>query len=127
MKNYFAVFLLPLSLFTWWWAVGLNRAATSTLFETSSGSNGPSVLHGDMLLERQQSLKQKAEGPFPSNKADNIFYFVHISDVHVSKFYTTGGIQHLRTFLNTTLKVVDPSFVLVTGGNDTHAEHIQRH
>ena len=47
--------------------------------------------------------------------ADSLFYFLHITDIHVSKFNRGHGLDHLRFFLQDTIPLIDPQFVTVTG------------
>eukprot|EP00158_Paraphelidium_tribonemae_P007390 Partr_v1_DN28229_c1_g1_i1_m76306 putative transmembrane protein 62 len=48
------------------------------------------------------------------SEPDNIFYFMQVSDLHVST-YKPKYLERLRIFLNTTLPTVKPSFVFATG------------
>ncbi|RKP11853.1 Metallo-dependent phosphatase-like protein, partial [Piptocephalis cylindrospora] len=45
----------------------------------------------------------------------NLFTFIHISDIHVSRFHKAGGRAHLAHFLRHTLRRHGPAFVVATG------------
>ena len=51
----------------------------------------------------------------PSNKLDNIFWFVQISDIHISLYHDPNRISDLRKFLKNDIDTIDPAFILVTG------------
>lgn len=53
--------------------------------------------------------------PPPGAKMERLFWFVQISDIHISSFDEGWGRQHLELFLNSTLKLVKPLFVAATG------------
>ncbi|CEI92682.1 hypothetical protein RMCBS344292_06935 [Rhizopus microsporus] len=46
---------------------------------------------------------------------DRLFYFVQISDLHISKFQSKGHTTHFLHFLQSVLPVIRPEFVVVTG------------
>ncbi|KAJ3380329.1 Transmembrane protein 62, partial [Lobulomyces angularis] len=50
-----------------------------------------------------------------TNENRNIFTFVQISDIHISKFLKKGHISHLIQFLESELPLINPEFVIVTG------------
>lgn len=45
------------------------------------------------------------------------FVFMQISDLHLSKFRDYGQAEDLQTFCKTTLKTINPEFVIVTGND----------
>ncbi|KAI7897094.1 Metallo-dependent phosphatase-like protein [Mucor mucedo] len=49
------------------------------------------------------------------DSAANIFYFIQVSDLHISKFQPKGHTIHFLHFLQSTLPVIKPEFVVVTG------------
>ena len=61
------------------------------------------------------SNKKKPVPPFPSDKFDNLFWFVHISDIHISIYVDPQRIVDFQEFCQNTLKVIKPDVVLVTG------------
>lgn len=81
-------------------------------------------LHEDSLMHL--NLRQAKPGPLPSashpssniqlgDKADNMLHFMHITDIHISKFNKVGGLTHLQSFLKNELPLVAPDLVLCTG------------
>eukprot|EP01137_Pigoraptor_chileana_P034491 Opistho-2@27122 len=48
-------------------------------------------------------------------KDEKLFWFVQVSDIHLSKFREPERGTDLRRFIERTLPVVDPAFVIVTG------------
>ncbi|KAI8991171.1 Metallo-dependent phosphatase-like protein [Mycotypha africana] len=49
------------------------------------------------------------------DKAEGLFYFVQLSDLHLSKFQAKGHTIHFLHFLQSILPVIQPEFVVVTG------------
>ncbi|KAK4509571.1 ribosome biosynthesis protein nip7 [Mucor velutinosus] len=47
--------------------------------------------------------------------SDNMFYFVHATDLHLSRFRPKGHTYHFLHFIQSILPVVKPEFVVVTG------------
>ena len=55
--------------------------------------------------------------PYPGGKLDRIFWFVQLSDLHLSVATDPGRSRaaDLRRFCEVTLEILSPAFVLVTG------------
>ncbi|KAI9271533.1 Metallo-dependent phosphatase-like protein [Phascolomyces articulosus] len=49
------------------------------------------------------------------DKNSDIFYFVQISDLHISKFKNQGHTNHFIQFMNSFLPMIKPELVVVTG------------
>jgi hypothetical protein len=79
----------------------LNSASTATAWSKEDSS--------------QAQTKRQADAPWPDHRSANLIYFIQISDIHVSVFKKKGSQHHLREFLKSTLPMVDPAFVIVTG------------
>jgi hypothetical protein len=50
-----------------------------------------------------------------SSTPDGMFYFVQISDLHISAFRNSLGLDNLRSFLSIELPLLSPEKVIVTG------------
>ncbi|KAI7903330.1 Metallo-dependent phosphatase-like protein, partial [Cokeromyces recurvatus] len=50
-----------------------------------------------------------------SNETNKLFYFIQLSDLHISKFQPKGHTIHFLHFLQSALPVIKPEFVVVTG------------
>ncbi|ORX82543.1 Metallo-dependent phosphatase [Anaeromyces robustus] len=65
------------------------------------------------------------------NKPTNIFYFVQITDIHISEVNKYGHFAHLKFFVENVLPIISPKFVFVTGdivdaGGTNHMPAIQK-
>ncbi|KAI9483663.1 MAG: hypothetical protein EXX96DRAFT_151121 [Benjaminiella poitrasii] len=48
-------------------------------------------------------------------ESNNIFYFVHVTDLHLSRYRPKGHTYHFLHFIQSILPIVKPEFVVVTG------------
>ncbi|KAI8870900.1 hypothetical protein GQ42DRAFT_121589, partial [Ramicandelaber brevisporus] len=55
------------------------------------------------------------DGVVLGDSTDGVFHFMHVTDIHVSKFHKVGGLSHLLTFLSSVVPLVSPAFILATG------------
>ncbi|XP_077965818.1 transmembrane protein 62-like [Styela clava] len=53
--------------------------------------------------------------PYPKDTTDNLFWFVQVSDIHISKFWELERGPEFKDFCTTTLGIIKPGVVLVTG------------
>ncbi|XP_078000950.1 transmembrane protein 62-like [Glandiceps talaboti] len=53
--------------------------------------------------------------PYPGDDFDNIWWFVQISDLHLSRYYDPDRIHKFRHFCEDNVDIIHPSMVLVTG------------
>ncbi|XP_077866120.1 transmembrane protein 62-like [Saccoglossus kowalevskii] len=53
--------------------------------------------------------------PFPGNTADNIWWFVQISDIHLNEMESSSRYHHLQHFCMKYIDIIQPKLVLVTG------------
>ncbi|XP_020604256.1 transmembrane protein 62-like [Orbicella faveolata] len=53
--------------------------------------------------------------PFPSDKMENILWFVQVSDIHISKYRDRQRARDLKQFCNENIDVIRPVAVLATG------------
>ncbi|OBZ85175.1 Transmembrane protein 62 [Choanephora cucurbitarum] len=58
---------------------------------------------------------QKNDSTILGTESDNVFYFVHATDLHLSRFRPKGHTFHFLHFIQSILPVVRPEFVVVTG------------
>ncbi|KAF1802973.1 Metallo-dependent phosphatase-like protein [Mucor lusitanicus] len=64
--------------------------------------------------ELQHAAYRNATGRM-ADQPDQIFYFVQVSDLHISQFQPQGHTIHFLHFLQSALPVISPEFVVVTG------------
>lgn len=54
-------------------------------------------------------------GPWPADTADNLFWIVQISDIHISRYWDPQRAPDFKDFCSRTLNIIKPDIVLVTG------------
>ncbi|ELT94129.1 hypothetical protein CAPTEDRAFT_182321 [Capitella teleta] len=53
--------------------------------------------------------------PYPGDKANNIHWFIQISDIHISRFHYKDVGPDLQNFLESNVKIIKPPIIIVTG------------
>ncbi|KAI8976005.1 Metallo-dependent phosphatase-like protein [Pilobolus umbonatus] len=90
----------------------LHKQSTKDLYEANTK---------DLWYTKHDMLKDEhlPRNPPPNtlwgSKANNIFYFVQLSDLHISKYRGKGHTIHFLHFLQSLLPTIKPEFVVVTG------------
>lgn len=108
-----SILLVVLTLTCWFYAVKLYLQATEDLRPSLAD---PAQLSGSLPPPRWSTRTSKTDqGPNLDNSPSNVFTFIHISDIHVSRFHRVGGRAHLAYFLRHTLPRHGPAFVVATG------------
>ncbi|KAI9276204.1 Metallo-dependent phosphatase-like protein [Umbelopsis sp. AD052] len=89
-------------------AVYLDKWATADL-------QGSSVHESPRNVEGPNRWTMSDGNVAIGTEPDNIFYFVQLSDLHISQFQSKGYTIHFLHFLKSALPTISPEFVVVTG------------
>lgn len=120
IKKRSLLFLPLLSCACWWLGCRIYLVSNEPLYPFAVPTQDPES-HVAQIPRTDRSklpalqLNRSDISLSPNEYHDNLFYFIHISDIHVSIFRKKGALQYLKHFLRDILPMVDPAFVLVTG------------
>ncbi len=71
------------------------------------------MLREEWRSPQLQRIREKKHSP--ADGVDNLFWFIHLSDIHISHHGDGRGAENLADFLTTSLRAVKPRFVVATG------------
>ncbi|KAG0046616.1 Transmembrane protein 62 [Gryganskiella cystojenkinii] len=109
---------LTLVLGSWFYAIHLDRLANQSMVRSKESSRPPASSNNNDNDRNAQGTRKAGstenDDIVIGDSKDNVFYFVQVSDLHISSF-RKASTANFYTFLSTALPMVEPSFVVVTG------------
>ncbi|KAG0054704.1 Transmembrane protein 62 [Linnemannia elongata] len=101
---------LTLVISAWLYAFHLDKLANQSMVR-SKELNPHSAKNS---FKQDTTSPSEQDGVVIGDSKDNIFYFIQVSDLHISTF-RKASTANFYTFLSTALPLVEPAFVVVTG------------
>ncbi|KAI1295983.1 Transmembrane protein 62 [Mortierella claussenii] len=97
----------------WLYAIHLHSLANLSMVR-SKEHFGADDSRSDSLSDLSSPPGTDQDKVVIGDSKDNIFYFVQVSDLHISTF-RKASTANFYTFLSTALPLIEPAFVVVTG------------
>ncbi|KAL4239047.1 Transmembrane protein 62 [Mactra antiquata] len=66
-------------------------------------------------IDRNDRLRDQQSDVIPGGGNENLFWFVQVSDIHVSRYRGFGRAPDLKAFCDTHLKIIKPKLVIASG------------
>ena len=82
-------------------------------FKFEDFATTPSCLYGTYAY--QDSLFKNLGVENVDNPSENLLWFVHVSDIHISHYGLGNGVHNFELFHRDTLPCIKPKFVVATG------------
>ncbi|XP_072041604.1 transmembrane protein 62-like [Amphiura filiformis] len=90
------ILLLNIALLAWLWAIAVEH------FTVPVEYNGPPHQRGH-------------KPPYPGDTMDNLWWFIHISDIHISRFRDPSRTTDFQKFCTNEIDIIKPEVTIVTG------------
>ncbi|KAI8897809.1 Metallo-dependent phosphatase-like protein [Globomyces pollinis-pini] len=108
------IFLLLTTVVCWKYALHLH---SQSLLDVQSNSTN---IHSPLLNDAVRTFGTSQI----TDQCENMFHFVQVTDLHVSRYSKVGGLAHLKVFLKNELPLIAPDLVLCTGDlTDAKSSH----
>ncbi|KAF9348056.1 Transmembrane protein 62 [Mortierella sp. AD094] len=105
----------------WLYAVHLDTIANQSMVRSKDNSK-----QSNIQQDQEQNIHPSSteDNVVIGDSKDNIFYFVQVSDLHISTF-RKASTANFYTFLSTAIPFIEPAFVVVTGDlTDAKDKHL---
>lgn len=96
-------------------AFQLYWSSTRELRSAEGTSWFPNKKKSSINRESLTAVKHKNDSIRLGAESNNIFYFIHVTDLHLSRYRPKGHTNHFLHFIQSILPVVKPEFVVATG------------
>ncbi|KJE97721.1 hypothetical protein CAOG_09129 [Capsaspora owczarzaki ATCC 30864] len=93
----------------------LSTLASLYALPTTSGSGTAMGASPDAHLRRVLTSSDELTRPGPDDVFDNVFWFIHVSDLHISRYANPTRTSDFERFCREVVPVIAPPVVVVTG------------
>ncbi|KAF9935933.1 Transmembrane protein 62 [Modicella reniformis] len=115
---------LTLVISAWLYAFHLHNLANQSMVRSKDTARRSTTTSGTEADHSSPSPISVDEDIVMGDSKDGIFYFIQVSDLHISSF-RKASTANFYTFLSTALPLVEPAFVVVTGDlTDAKDKHL---